>query len=208
MSVVIIVVMSWPWPFRDDRAFWVWAMDEHAELDSQDEDLLLDDPAGWGLLIAAADLSLCPKQGYCAIVLEDIAMHVAWRADRAELAALAAAAADARQGLYDLVRAWAAYVDRLLGYLKPSGQVNRARAERMTADLFTGPFQQQRLGNSDWLEVQIAAKGRLWEGISRFDRCRVYINRRTGVWRKQLPPLTGTELAALCAELSRADDQA
>jgi hypothetical protein len=186
MSVVIIDAMTWPWPFRDDRAFWVWAMDEQAELDSQDEDLLLDGQAGWPLLIAAADLPQCPKQRYCAIILEDVARYVAWRAKPAELTALAAAAADARQGIRETVHEWAAYVDRLLGYVKPSGQVNRSRAERTATDLFIGPIQQHRLSGTDWLTVRITAKGRQWECISRYDRSRICIDRRTGAWRTRL----------------------
>jgi hypothetical protein len=67
--------MEWTrWPFADEQAFWSWAMDPDAELDEQDEDLLLHDPAGLDLLVMAADRPDCPKGRYCCRILEDDAV--------------------------------------------------------------------------------------------------------------------------------------
>jgi hypothetical protein len=124
-------------------------MDPYAELADQDEDLLLNDVAGLDLLLAAADRPECPKRAYCGVLLEVTARDVTRGPAGNELEALRAAVARAGQGRYPIVRAWAAYVQRLFGYREPHGHVNRATAERMAADLFAGPIIQKRLSGTE-----------------------------------------------------------
>jgi hypothetical protein len=58
---------------------------------------------------------------------------------------------------------------RLLGYQQPRSPVNRTRAERMAADLLSGPSLQEAMtqaGRPDWLLVQVISNGRHWQCIS------------------------------------------
>jgi hypothetical protein len=193
--------MRW-WPFANERAFWVRAMDEHAEVADQDEDLLLHEPEGLPLLVAAADRGDCPKQRYCCHVLEDYALEIVCGSDVGAVPVLQAAVEQARCGAHPLTRRWAAYVDRLFGYRTPHGPVNRARAELMAADLISGPSSQERMtaaGLGEVLLVRVTANGRLWQcSMPRWHAWVLYINRRTGAWRRsRYIPLSPAELAAL-----------
>jgi hypothetical protein len=175
-------------------------MDPYAELDGQDEDLLLHDIAGASLLIAAVELGNCPKREYCCLILEDIARDLTHRptGDRDVVALRDAATWAARRCREPLVLRWAAYVGRLLLYREPRGQVNRAAAETMAADLFARPTAQQRWAGMQWLAVRAAANGRLWECSGRYTESHLYINRRTGVWRMLASDrATAEDLAAI-----------
>lgn len=145
------------WPFADEGSFWAWAMDSFAELQGQDDDLLLHDVAGFDLLVSAAGIGECPKQKICSVALEDFAAKIVWRGQADELDALRAAAGPARDERHPFVREWAAYAQRLLGYSETGGQVNRAKAEQMAADMFAGPVGQWRRGGSEWLTVEVGA---------------------------------------------------
>ncbi|MCO8278012.1 hypothetical protein M1L60_46320 [Actinoplanes sp. TRM 88003] len=178
--------MSW-WPFRDEQAFWVWAMDPFAELDSQDEDLLLYDVAGFDLLIAAAGWADCPKRDLCLIVLEDYSRLLAWQRRPDDLAALRAAAQRASRQVHPLVNRWAAYALRLLAHVEREGQVNRESAVSMATDLLATPTTQGRVE----LNLATVQKGRLWECSHRLESRHLYINRRTGAWQIY-PPQAAT----------------
>ena len=190
------------WPFPDEQAFWQWAMDADAELDDHDEDLLLHHVAGLNLLVAAADTAACPKREYCCRVLEDYASVLIGGTDGDAFAALQAAARSAAAGMLPGTRRWAAYTERLLTYRHPRGPVNRSAAEQMAADLLSGPSRQEQMraaGRSDWLNVHVTASGHHWRCICPDPYLRqLYINRRTGAWRRvSFRPLSAEELAAL-----------
>ncbi|BCJ51832.1 hypothetical protein Asp14428_33070 [Actinoplanes sp. NBRC 14428] len=194
--------MSWVWPFPDDEAFWTWAMDPDAELSDQDEDLLLHALAGLPLLVAAADRPDCPKDSYCCSVLEHYAALIIRRGHDNELAGLRAAATQAAAGVQVHTRRFAAYAERLLGYLTPHGPVTRAMAEQLTGDLLSSPSQEQRAlerGQPTRLTVQVTANGKQWQCTHPgFDSDILYINRRTGMWRLSYRrPLSADELAQL-----------
>jgi hypothetical protein len=163
------------WPFRDDEAFWAWAMDIDAELTDQDEDLLLHDADGLLLLVAAADRPDCPKAAYCVRVLEDFAVLLIRRGRPGELEKLKTAAA---HGTQPPTLRWSGYVDRLFGYRTGRGPVNRAAAERMAADLLIGPGTPPVS-----LSVRIAPDGRHWRCELPGARLEhVLIDRRSGRW--------------------------
>ena len=178
-------------------------MDPYAELDSQDEDVLLHAAEGLHLLVAAADRPDCPKREYCAVILDDYAKEIVYGRDVAAVPVLHDAVALARNGACPLTRRWAGYVDRLFGYLEqPRGPVNRAQAERMAADLLSGPCLQARAveqGWSDWLTVAVTANGKHWQCSDRdHHRHYLFINRRTGAWRRTYArPLAAEELRRL-----------
>ena len=87
-----------PWPFPNEQAFWAWADDLDAELQHQDEDLLLHEPDGLILLTAATDNPQCAKQVYCARILEDYARHIIRFGDAGTYPALRAAVDIAARG--------------------------------------------------------------------------------------------------------------
>ena len=190
------------WPFKDEQAFWEWAMDPYAELDTQDEDVLLYAAEGLHLLVAAADRPDCPKQLYCAFILDDYAKMIIYGRDVAAVPVLRNAVARAHASTHPLTRRWATYVDRLFGYCQPQGPVKRAVAERMAADLLSGPCRQEKMaagGWSDWLTVQVTSNGKHWQCSDRDSyRHYLYINRRTGAWRRSYSrPLPADELVRL-----------
>jgi hypothetical protein len=194
--------MTWSsWPFSSEEAFWTWVMDAGAELDYQDEDLLLRDVAGLPLLVAAADLADCPKQAYCRNVVEHYAVDLIGYGRPDQREALRAAAAQAAGGTLPRTRRMAAYLQRLIMYRdNPRGPVNRALAERMAADLLSSPSSLDRLPHrspSDWLTVQITPAGKHWHCAQPYaNGTHLYINRRTGTWRlRQSGPLPPDELA-------------
>jgi len=186
------IAMAWSnWPFKSEEAFWTWAMDSLAEVDDQDEDLLLRDVAGLGLLVAAADDADCPKSGYCRNVVEHHAVWLIAFGSTEDHNAVRATAARAADGVLPKTRRLAAYLQRLLEYREhPQGPVNRALAEQMAADLLSSPSALERLPHrspSDWLQVQITSNGRHWHGAQPWvTGTHLYINRRTGAWRLQL----------------------
>lgn len=179
------------WPFPDEQAFWTWAADPDAELMEQDEDLLLHDPEGLSLLLCAAEDVDCPKQSYCAAILQDYARHVvSWKVEDAYLplqtvAGRAAASSDV------WVRRWAEYVNRLSSYLGGIGPVNRANAAQMSADLLACP--------ADRLTIQVAPGEKYWQCVELGAYPRyLYINRRTGEYQLVgARPLTRHELTRL-----------
>ncbi|WP_181787523.1 hypothetical protein [Streptomyces phytophilus] len=188
------------WPFSDEQDFWAWAYDPDAELAEQDEDLLLHDPAGLPLLLAAAEHPDCPKRDYCAHVLEDYSRRVVgWGlADvypaLRDTAARAATSHDARS------RQWEAFVTRLFSYREQRRPVNRARAEQMTVDLLWGPLLAARtaaIGGTALPEVRIAPSGKHWQGATLGPYPTIlYINRKTGGFRlARGKPLSAAELA-------------
>ena len=190
------------WPFDDEVAFWQWAMDADAELADQDEDLLLHAAAGLRLLVAAADRPDCPKQRYCGFILDDYALEIVHGPDVAAFALLRDAAAFAADCVDPLPRRWAAYVERLFDYRQPQGPVKRALAERMAADLLSGPSAQEKQiesGHRDWIQVQVSAAGKHWWCRTRDVYPRfLFINRRTGAWRRSfIRPLPAEELRRL-----------
>ncbi|MET8154170.1 hypothetical protein ACIBSW_12605 [Actinoplanes sp. NPDC049668] len=175
--------MGWSrWPFADEAAFWDWAMDLDAELDSQDEDLLLHEPAGLPLLVAAADRLDCPKAEYCCSIVEDYAVTLIASGRDDTLTALRAAGTQAARGTQVRTLRLAAFIERLFAYREhPHGPVNRAMAERMAADLLSRPSQQATV---DQLIVQITPNGKHWHGTQPWAYARhLYVNRRTGAWR-------------------------
>ncbi|MGK5680152.1 hypothetical protein [Actinoplanes sp. URMC 104] len=184
-------------PFADEQAFWVWAMDPYAAIWDQDEDLLLHEVELFDLLLAVVDRPHCPKL-LCLIALDDFALEIVLGGFEPHVSALSEAAGRARRGKYPPVRAWAAYVDRLFEYCLFRGPVNRARAAAMAADLFAGPVAQRRRRGVDWVTVRSAAQGRLWECTAQHEAWHLYINRRSGAWRKAHPSrMTAHDLAIL-----------
>lgn len=196
--------MVWSsWPFGSEQAFWTWAMDSLAEVDDQDEDLLLRDVAGLGLLVAAADDVSCPKSGYCRNVVEHFAVWLIAFGSQDDREALRAVATRAGEGVLPTTRRLAGYLNRLLQYRDhPHGPVNRALAEQMMADLLSSPSALDRLpyrSPTDWLQMQISPNGKHWHGAQPWDNgAHLYINRRTGAWRLQLArALPADELAKI-----------
>ncbi|MEU4425206.1 hypothetical protein AB0F81_31685 [Actinoplanes sp. NPDC024001] len=191
----------WRWPFPDDGAFWAWAMDPYAELDSQDEDLLLTSPFGWRLLIAAADRADCPKSAYCCRIVENGAVQASRVDDEQVLDLLRAARAQAAGGTQPHTLRLGEYIERLFGYRAARGPVKRARAEQMAADLLAGPSAQAQmaeLGHSGWLQTRVTAKGRHWMSVrAGGEGPYLYVNRRSGAWRLSRRPLTDAEESAL-----------
>ena len=194
--------MSWVWPFPNDEAFWDWAMDPYAELSDQDEDLLLHALEGLPLLVAAADRPDCPKDRYCCSILEHYAALIVRREANSELAGLRAAATQAADGTEAHTRRFAAYVERLLGYLTPHGPVKRTMAEQMAGDLLSSPSQEQKsleAGRPKHMTVQVTTNGKHWQctdpGVSSDI---LYINRRSGTWRLSYRrPLSAADLTDL-----------
>jgi hypothetical protein len=179
------------WPFVDEQSFWVWAADPDAVLIEQDEDMMLRDPAGLTLLLAAAEDSDCPKQRYCAAVLHDYSRQiVGWQISNA-YSALRVSATDAATSRDPSARRWADYVTRLFSYLSDAGPVNRAGAEQRATDLLTGP--------ADRLKVQIATGEKHWQCTeSSAYPTFLYIHRKTGSFRMtRSSSLSAQELSTL-----------
>ncbi|MFJ9743887.1 hypothetical protein [Streptomyces sp. NPDC101166] len=179
------------WPFADDRAFWVWALDPDAVLMEQDEDLLLHDPAGLPFLVSAAENADCPKQSYCAAVLHDYSRRIVGWQRAQDYAALRAAAAQASASRDMRMRWWSDYVTRLFSYLSDARPVNRTEAEQMATDLLTGP--------ADRLVIQIAPGEKHWQCAEsgRYSTY-LYIERKTGEFRMvRASPLFRQELRKL-----------
>lgn len=196
--------MGWSsWPFDSEAAFWTWAMDSLAEVDGQDEDLLLRDVAGLGLLVGAADDAGCPKSGYCRNVVEHFAVWLIAFGTGEDREALRSVTTRAVEGALPKTRRLGAYLQRLLQYREhPQGPVSRAVAEQMAVDLLSSPSALDRLQHrspSDWLRVQITPSGKHWHAAQPWDNgTHLYINRRAGAWRLQLSrALPADELAKI-----------
>jgi hypothetical protein len=115
-----------------------WAYDEEAYLISQDEDLLL---YKWELLPVMLELiadSNCPKRQWIYFALCQFTRESVTRRGKAGQIELSHAIASLEPPTEEWQADWYAYTQRVLGYMQPTGAVDRETAACMAKDLLLG----------------------------------------------------------------------